>query len=114
MDAWFAGFNGDVVSTVWVGFDAPKTLDEYGADAALPVWIDFMRVALEGKPEHKMTEPPGMIAEKIDPETGLLARENQKNARLEYFISGTEPTAVANTNNSWSNKPAEQGAESLF
>jgi len=114
MDAWFAGFNGDVVTTAWVGFDEPKSLDEYGADAALPIWIDFMQVALANKPDHAMIEPPGLIAEKIDPETGLLARKDQRNAKLEYFISGTEPTSVATTNNAWRNNPPAQSAEGLF
>lgn len=61
MDGWFAGFSADIVTTVWVGFDQRHSLNEYGADAALPIWIDFMRTALEGKPEHTMSSPPNII-----------------------------------------------------
>lgn len=61
MDGWFAGFNGDVVTTVWVGFDQRKSLNEYGADAALPIWIDYMRVALANKPENTMSQPPNIV-----------------------------------------------------
>lgn len=52
-DAWFAGFNGKLVTITWVGFDQPKTLGrrEYGGVAALPIWTDFMGNALKGQPE---------------------------------------------------------------
>src|SRR5699024_9892616 len=51
-DAWFAGFNGKLVTITWVGFDQPKTLGrrEYGGVAALPIWTDFMGNALKGTP----------------------------------------------------------------
>ncbi len=61
MDGWFAGYNSDIVTTVWVGFDQQRSLAEYGADAALPIWIDFMRAALSGKPEHTLSQPPNII-----------------------------------------------------
>ena len=52
-DAWFAGFNGKLVSIAWVGFDQPSTLGrrEYGGVAALPIWTNFMGDALKGTPE---------------------------------------------------------------
>jgi penicillin-binding protein 1A len=52
-DAWFAGFNGKLVTVTWVGFDQPTTLGrrEYGGVAALPIWTDFMGKALQGQPE---------------------------------------------------------------
>ena len=51
-DAWFAGFNGKLVTVTWVGFDQPTTLGrrEYGGIAALPIWINFMGQALQGTP----------------------------------------------------------------
>ena len=51
-DAWFSGFNGDIVTTVWVGFDDSKPLgrSESGSSAALPMWIDYMRSALARAP----------------------------------------------------------------
>lgn len=52
-DAWFAGFNGNLVAVAWVGFDAPSTLGrrEYGGVAALPIWTDFMGGALKNQPQ---------------------------------------------------------------
>jgi penicillin-binding protein 1A len=62
-DAWFSGFGGDLVTTVWVGKDNYKTLGggEYGGRAALPIWISFMREALKGVPLKNMQPPSGII-----------------------------------------------------
>jgi penicillin-binding protein 1A len=95
VDTWFNGFNSDIVATAWVGFDQPSSLHEYGSRAALPIWIDFMREALAGKPEHTMEEPVDIESVRIDPVSGLLARTGQSNAMFEYFLQGTEPTEVA-------------------
>ncbi len=91
-DAWFSGFNRDVVTTAWVGFDVPRSLGRYetGARAALPMWIKYMAVALEGRPEHKLEQPPGLVSVRIDPETGLLARGGQE-AMFETFRSENVP-----------------------
>lgn len=86
-DAWFAGFNKDLVTVSWVGFDDSHPLgnDETGGRSALPIWIDVMRAALEGKPQIDPPQPPGIISVRIDPETGMLARANQANAMFEIF-----------------------------
>ncbi|MBI3773199.1 MAG: penicillin-binding protein 1A [Gammaproteobacteria bacterium] len=86
-DAWFAGFNKDLVTVSWVGFDDSHPLgnDETGGRSALPIWMDVMRVALEGKPQIDPPQPPGIISVRIDPETGMLARGNQANAIFEIF-----------------------------
>lgn len=62
-DAWFSGFGGNLVTTVWVGRDDFRTLGyrEYGGKAALPIWIDFMRVALKDQPIAKNDPPQGMV-----------------------------------------------------
>lgn len=73
VDGWFSGFNGDLVTTVWVGFDKPTSLNEFAAKAALPMWINFMDKALAGKPLNTMAQPEGIVTAKIDPETGHLA-----------------------------------------
>ena len=92
-DAWFAGFNGDLVAISWTGFDDAQPLGnkETGSRAALPMWINFMRVALEGKPETPLNQPEGMITVRIDPETGLLAGAHQKNAIFETFRAEYAP-----------------------
>jgi penicillin-binding protein 1A len=87
MDAWFSGYNRDVITSTWVGFDnyTPLGRKEFGGTAALPIWIDFMREALRDKPQVKRPLPPGIVHVKIDPDTGLLAQSRQSNAILEYF-----------------------------
>lgn len=86
-DAWFSGFNPDVVTTVWVGFDEPQSLGEHetGGRAALPMWIDYMRGALQGLPQHLPERPAGLATVRIDPRTGLLAGANYPKAIFETF-----------------------------
>ncbi len=87
MDAWFSGYSPDVITTAWVGFDeyTPLGKREFGGTAALPIWIDFMREALDGLPERKRPLPPGLARVRIDPTSGLLAVPGQKDAIFEYF-----------------------------
>ncbi|WP_421868508.1 penicillin-binding protein 1A [Motiliproteus sp.] len=96
-DAWFSGFNRNLVASVWVGFDQPQTLgrSEFGSTAALPIWIDYMEQALQGEPEAPLIPPQGIVSVRIDPETGLLAYPGQKNAIFEVFRKEDVPTAAA-------------------
>jgi len=94
VDAWFSGFNSNIEATVWVGFDNLKPLKEYGARAALPIWIQFMRVALEGTPEATMPQPPGIVTVRIDPHTGLLATPDSQDAKFEVFRKEYAPQTV--------------------
>lgn len=96
-DAWFSGFNADLVATAWVGFDQLRPLGrrETGGHAALPVWIDFMKVALDGAPEHTMPEPDGLVTVRIDPQTGLLASGDTQDAVFETFRSDQVPKRMA-------------------
>ncbi len=73
VDAWFCGFQPNLVAVAWIGFDQPKTLgrNETGGSAALPIWIDYMSVALKNIPEESFNPPPGIIAMQVDPLTGL-------------------------------------------
>ena len=91
-DAWFSGFNSDLVVTAWVGFDQPASLGraETGGRAALPIWIDFMRVALDGVPERPLDPPPGIVKLAVNSETGKPATAGDPAAIEEYFIEGTE------------------------
>ncbi|HDO8151276.1 TPA: penicillin-binding protein 1A [Legionella pneumophila] len=92
VDAWFAGFNPNLVVTTWIGFDNPKSLHEYAANLALPLWIDFMKVALKDKPETELKQPENVIAVRIDPVSGLLAKPNQENGIIEYFRQNEVPS----------------------
>ena len=73
-DAWFSGFGGGVVTTVWVGRDDFKSLGyrEYGGKAALPIWIDYMRVALKGRPVMANDPPEGMVQVSVGPGGQLI------------------------------------------
>ena len=73
-DAWFIGFNPELAAAVWTGFDSPRSLGkkETGARAALPIWIDFMRAALEGVAEFEYLPPPGVVAAEVDAISGGL------------------------------------------
>lgn len=75
IDAWFVGFNADLVGISWVGFDklTPMGHSETGAHAALPMWVDFMRVALEGTPNAIPPRPSDLVTVRIDPESGQRA-----------------------------------------
>jgi len=95
VDAWFSGFNGDLVATVWMGFDQPRSTHEHGSQAALPVWIQFIQNALANKPEHSMKQPEGITTVRIDPATGMLAEPEQENAVFEMFTVDTVPKTVA-------------------
>mgnify|MGYP000536640083 CR=1 FL=1 len=79
-DTWFAGFNHKIATTVWVGFDQPAPLGrgEYGASTALPIWIDYMQVALKDAPSAVMPRPNGIVNVRINPETGERARPGQE------------------------------------
>lgn len=75
-DGWFAGYTPNLVCVVWVGFDDGGELDLTGADAALPAWTEFVKRAVELRPElggAEFTRPASVTFVDIDPETGLVA-----------------------------------------
>lgn len=109
VDTWFSGFNRNVLTSVWVGFDNPgnslgrstynNNLDssqisgaESGAKTAQPAWIEFMKVALEDAPEAPIEPPEDLVSIRIDLATGLLSHKNDYTSRFEYFDKGTAPT----------------------
>lgn len=91
VDAWFAGFNRHVVTVVWVGFDNMTSLHEYGAQAALPTWIDFMGAVLSGAPEAALPQPPGIVAVRINRKTGQVDNSKHAQTRLMYFRADKAP-----------------------
>lgn len=112
IDAWFVGFNADLVAISWVGFDqlTPMGHSETGAHAALPMWIDFMRAALDGKPEDVPQRPDDLVSVQIDPETGQRAIYGGGIA--EWFAPGTAPTEEE-ARHSGRNAPSNE-VEQLF
>jgi penicillin-binding protein 1A len=98
IDAWFVGYTPDLVVGVWVGYDDRHELGrgEQGARAALPIWSEIMLGALKNVPPKPFAQPPGVVVQKIDPKSGLLAPPGG-GGMDEVFIDGTAPTEVAPT-----------------
>ncbi len=92
-DAWFGGFNANLATIVWVGYDddLPLGPGEEGSRTALPIWIEFMRIALAGVPERQMPMPEGIVSVLIDRDTGCPARAGQGNVIFEVFREGHVP-----------------------
>jgi penicillin-binding protein 1A len=86
-DAWFSGFGGDLVTTVWVGKDDFNSLGrgEYGGRAALPIWIGYMRVALEGVPVEEPAVPAGVVVASVDAGSGRIVPEGTPGSVVDYF-----------------------------
>ena len=107
-DAWFNGFNQQLVAITWVGFDdfSPLGRGEVGGKAALPAWIDYMRVALDGTNEVLPAQPPGIITMKIDVDSGKPVSADAKNAIFEIFREEYAPKLQTNTNGSTSGNDA--------
>jgi penicillin-binding protein 1A len=110
-DTWFNGFNADVVTSVWVGFDSDRSLGpgEQGGRTAIPAWTYFMHTALEGSPIHGVPVPDGIVSVRISPKSGLLASADDPNGIMEKFIEGNLPKTELyegqNTNNPETDKP---------
>jgi len=92
-DGWFAGYTPNLVCAVWVGFDDGSQLGLTGANSALPIWSDFMSVALAEHPEWEgdWDKPAGIEEVYINPKTGKPTAPEDTEKRVEYFINGTGP-----------------------
>lgn len=118
-DVWFDGYTPDLVTVTWVGYDKPKSLGrQYGATLALPIWLDFMRVALNKYPERQLPMPDGVVSEsggtwKGDTEyyyqgsiigrhdaSGTIDDESSGAANSSEPISTASPNAAAVANSS--------------
>jgi penicillin-binding protein 1A len=114
VDAWFCGFNAGLVGVSWIGYDTPASLgsNETGSDAALPIWMGYMAVALKGVPEVPLTPPAGVVALNIDPATGLRELDGHSHV-LDYFYQEAQPPledgAVARET-----RPAEEVKNQIF
>lgn len=93
-ELWFSGFNRDIATTVFIGFDQPEPLGEreQGATIAVPIWIDYMEVALEGMPENTMSRPDGIVDRLINKTTGAPATPGEPDTIFEYFRTENAPT----------------------
>lgn len=86
-DAWFSGFGGDLVTTVWVGKDDFSTLGrgEYGGKAALPIWIGYMDAALKDVPLYDPEPPTGLVTASVDAISGRLVPEGTPGSVRDYI-----------------------------
>ena len=96
-DAWFIGYTPELVTAVWVGLDDFRGMGkgQYGGEIALPIWMDYMRPALDKYPPTEYPKPEDIVKVRIDSQTGLLAPEGSKKSIQVVFKKGTEPTLFA-------------------
>ncbi len=114
-DTWFNGFNGDLMTTVWLGFDQDRSLGEgeQGGRTAIPAWTYFMHEALAGAPKRGVPMPDGIVSVRISPETGLLASSDNPNGIMEKFMEGNLPKSELYEGPNQSN-PMNVGDKPLF
>lgn len=116
VDAWFCGFNLGLVAVTWIGFDTPKTLgrNETGAQAALPIWIDYMGAVLKDVPEQPLEQPEGVAVVNVDPVSGLRVAEGQGVADFFYqeFLPPEHETLVGGVVGG--SRPPEDARNQLF
>ncbi len=95
-ELWFSGFNRDVSTSVFIGFDQPQPMgeSEQGATVPVPIWIDYMQAVLQDRPEHMLDRPDGIVDRLIDKQTGKLARPGQPNTMFELFMQENAPTEM--------------------
>ena len=88
IDAWFTGFNSQIATTVWVGFDDPASMGdgESGSRAALPIWVDYMQTGLIGIKQDSLELPDYIEAGFVDRTTGQRVTEENPDATPEYFV----------------------------
>jgi penicillin-binding protein 1A len=122
-DAWFGGYNADLVSVVWVGYDddLPLGPGEEGSRTALPIWIEYMRTALDGVPNHQLAVPEGIVSVRISKETGCPASalDPSYDVMFEVFREGHVPVcevadAVPDPFNDPNAMDEEEESEELF
>jgi penicillin-binding protein 1A len=115
-DAWFVGFNADLVAAAWIGFDQERTLgdNEEGGRTALPMWVYFMQEALRDKPQHRQPEPPGVVRMWISREDGSPARAGAPDAVFEAFLEQHTPQAGTMETNDVEQVEPETTDEGLF
>src|ERR1035441_3894706 len=96
-DGWFAGYTSELLCVVWVGFDDNRDLDLEGAHSAAPIWMHFMKSALQFR-EYRDTQPfeapDGIVTIEIDPKSGMPATAACPERRPEVYIAGTQPVGA--------------------
>ena len=86
---WFTGFNENILTTVWFGYDNPSSLgnNEFGSTTSLPIWLNYKKQIIDTIPKGKLKKPSGLIARKINLETGELAKPEDNKVKFELFLN---------------------------
>lgn len=137
-DTWFSGYGPNIVVTSWVGFDDhtralgstrpnPNLANdqvfgkEFGAQTALPSWIEFLQVVLDGTAKQPLKLPEKIVSVRIDSETGKLTTSSDHSSLFEYFVKGTEPSSYVEReplpnilNAETAGEVTEKGTEGIF
>lgn len=93
-DAWVVGYSPRILTLVWVGFDANKSVRLSGGEATLPIWTKHMNRIDGLVPDVDWRRPEDVTMREVDPATGMLATPYCPNTRNEPFVEGTEPRSV--------------------
>ena len=90
---WFTGYNNSLVTTVWAGFDQPRSLGnrEFGSSVALPIWLSFIKEIIDQIPLNNTIPPKGLSIIKIDKSTGKRADKETKSSIFEYYLEEHTP-----------------------
>ena len=94
MDTWFIGFSPDLAVGVFIGYDEPQTMGEKetGSSVAAPVFRDFMKDALAGKPATPFRIPADIRLVRVNAQTGLPETRRGRDVIIEAFRPGAEPS----------------------
>jgi penicillin-binding protein 2D len=91
-DSWLIGYNPNLLTTVWVGYDKYRTLPHNEARLSQYIWGRYMQQAAKQQRLGMFTVPSGVKAVYVDEDSGYLATSGCPHRKLEYFVTGTEPT----------------------
>lgn len=91
-DHWSIGYNPDVVTAVWIGYDDNRNLDTSQYKYSRNIWANVMETYMSKKDPVWYDIPNNVSGVLVNPITGKPATENDKNTKIMYYIKGTEPT----------------------
>ena len=105
IDAWFCGYQTNLVAVAWIGFDNPKSLGEHetGGRAALPIWIDYMGKVLQNVPMSPPISPQGVVTARVNPATGFRVSHG---GIVEHFLEEQLPPEAGHEDDDGSRPPA--------
>lgn len=91
-DHWSIGYNGEIVTAVWVGYDDNKSIDASDYKYSRNIWVEAMEGYLKGHDDSWYKQPSNVVGVLVNPITGKPATEEDTNKRIMYYVRGTEPS----------------------